>query len=445
MSFTDLGDDILLTVLSACDVCTVLSVSAVNKSLRRVTSAKQLWLSLIQADTFRDVLELPPFDHAELETHSTAELVELVKRLVDGPSSLPGEPHHTITFAAPAGLDTEVEDFLLLPGARYAVLRTRDQFILYDVRAGMCIWECPAELSLAWSIDFVPGKAIACVIMGPVDPYGGRDIYVYEVDLSSGESREVFRLGFTTRFGWLLSIVDDFFLYALPQSIDETRLVLVNWRVKTYLVLKYDTPRPIASLRASPHGICFIAAYTERTPPHQLILTVTDLESFSEHWAPLTGIRLEGEISPANIPSATYTRLQYEGRPLGGPTTSLIFASALHRGAYRIFVSADVLQVPQQPQQKRERSLVARVVNIISVARRAPTPEITRHLRVHSYYKLTPPAVPGDVWGLRLVYAKASDAPDHRGAYSLPLRKVVMARKAGNSFVVSYYDLNPQS
>ncbi|KAJ6452387.1 hypothetical protein C8R47DRAFT_287983 [Mycena vitilis] len=440
MSFADLCDDILLTVLSACDVCTVLSVSAVNKSLRRITSAKQLWLSLVRAESFHDVLELPPCCRAKLETHSesTTKMVDLIKRLVDGPSSIPGEPHYSIPhyeieFESPTGLDTDVEDFSLLPGARYAVLRTRDQFILHDVRAGICIWECPAELSMAWSIDLVPGKAR---VIKELDLDGGGDICVYEVDLSSGVSREVSKLGFPTRFGWLRSIVGDFFLYVLPQSIDETRLVLVNWRVRSYVVLKYETRQPRASLHVSPHGICFIAAYTERTPPHQLILTVTDLESFSDHWAPLTGMHLNTEISPEDVPFAAYARLEYGGHPLGGANVCSIFPSALQHGAHRISISATALPV----KQLRKWSLIARVVNIASLARRVPTPEIKRHSRVHSYFKLTPPAAPGGSWALRLVCAKVADAAGKRGPYLLHSKRVDLARKAGNSFVVSYYD-----
>ncbi|KAJ7676890.1 hypothetical protein DFH06DRAFT_1466255 [Mycena polygramma] len=440
MSFAALGEDILLTILSSCDVCTVLSVSAVNKVLRRITCAKQLWLSLIQAPTFRDVLELPPLDRAELETHSTIELVGLVKRIVDGPSCPPGELLPRITFHAGEGLDIQVEVPCLLPGARYAVLRTRDEFRLYDVRAGLCIWQHPGDTFLAWSVDFVPGKSIARVMLGPLDQFGGRDISVHEVDLRGGHSREVFSLGFTTRLGPLFTIVGDFFMYQLPPVVGEFKLVLVNWSAKTYVVVKYDTHQHSGSLHVSPHATLLpgsiVVAYAEITPPHQLILTVTDLNSFSGRWKPLTGISLKDQISPQDVPFAAYSRLEYDGRPLGGHSDFLTVASALDHGAYRICISATTLPI----QQPRKQSLVARVGHIISVAgRRSQTPRTARQLVIHSYYKLAAPAAPGESWRLRLV---TSDVADTLGRLTprLLLRRAHMTGKADNSFVVSYYD-----
>ncbi|KAJ7364242.1 hypothetical protein DFH08DRAFT_949852 [Mycena albidolilacea] len=44
MPFEVLDEDIMLKVISLCDVYTTLSVSTVNKTLRRVAFVKQLWL-----------------------------------------------------------------------------------------------------------------------------------------------------------------------------------------------------------------------------------------------------------------------------------------------------------------------------------------------------------------------------------------------------------------
>ncbi|KAJ6578267.1 hypothetical protein B0H19DRAFT_1253525 [Mycena capillaripes] len=84
MPFESLGDDILLHLLSLCDVYTVLSIWAINKSLRSVSLTKQLWLSLMRDLRFRGLLDLPSAE--ELENYSTVKLVGIIKRIVFGPN-----------------------------------------------------------------------------------------------------------------------------------------------------------------------------------------------------------------------------------------------------------------------------------------------------------------------------------------------------------------------
>ncbi|KAJ6506611.1 hypothetical protein C8R45DRAFT_970114 [Mycena sanguinolenta] len=126
MPFAALGDDILLNILALCDVYTVLAVSAIDTHLRDLTQAKQLWLSLLQESTFRDVLELRPPNSLELQHRSTRELVDLVKRAVIGPPPWwPGGPSATRTPSYTIAFDTGLEiiyDYRLLPGARCMVL-----------------------------------------------------------------------------------------------------------------------------------------------------------------------------------------------------------------------------------------------------------------------------------------------------------------------------------
>ncbi|KAJ7488172.1 hypothetical protein FB451DRAFT_1226604 [Mycena latifolia] len=84
-----LGEDIVLRILSSSDIFTTLSVSRINRHLYHITSAKQLWLLHVQDLIDRSVIELPP--SVVLVSLSTADLVDLVRRLVVGPATWAAE------------------------------------------------------------------------------------------------------------------------------------------------------------------------------------------------------------------------------------------------------------------------------------------------------------------------------------------------------------------
>ncbi|KAJ6555712.1 hypothetical protein B0H10DRAFT_1208472 [Mycena sp. CBHHK59/15] len=245
MPLQALGDDVLLKILSTCDVYTALSVSAVNKSLRCVALAKQLWLSLAQDLAFRALLDIPPAE--ELQTCSTEDLIAEVKRVVAGPASWSpassSRPalHRQLKFNMCANADDLIH-FRLLPGGRYTVLRTRKDLRICEVRTGRNIWTHVADYPFTtWSIDLVAGGDTARLLLLPIDHSGSPDISVQEVDLTSGQSREVFSFELKTRLErWMSSILGDFFVFALqPSNPVQMIFLLVNWRAQTYVVLNY--------------------------------------------------------------------------------------------------------------------------------------------------------------------------------------------------------------
>ncbi|KAJ7182270.1 hypothetical protein C8R43DRAFT_1144026 [Mycena crocata] len=86
LTITQLGEDVLVQVLSLCDIASVLQISEVNRSLHNVTTVKQLWLRQIRNLQALSLIELPP--GVSLQNHTTAELIELVKSILAGPSTL---------------------------------------------------------------------------------------------------------------------------------------------------------------------------------------------------------------------------------------------------------------------------------------------------------------------------------------------------------------------
>ncbi|KAJ7458815.1 hypothetical protein B0H11DRAFT_2061098 [Mycena galericulata] len=434
MPFAALGDDILLNILSLCDVYRVLTVSAViNKHLRGLTQVKQLWLSLLQDSTFREVLELRPPGHGELESLSTAELVELVKRAAIGPPSCwPTGPLSTQSTSYNITFDTDLgsrvnRGFHLLSGARYMLLTSKQRKALsqrvlsmYEVWNGRCVWTLATSVYTRWAIDLVPGGAIARMLIAElegVDQIGHRfHLRVEDVDLTMGVFHEVFSLG-NVRLNSVSAIVGDFFLYPLLPSYGEVNMVLVNWRTLTYVVLNYGTESNSAAILI-PGNI--VATHPDSAPPHQQLLTVTELDAFSPYWKPLPEINLLDKLSPGTIPISAQARLEYNTRPLGDRYTPVALSttpSALYQGAHTIVVYAGELPDPPQVEPESHR------------------PGEASHTAVVSYL-FRPPPSPEQACGLRLVSSQCA-THDLDTARLIPPRAVVT--QSGSSCTVSYY------
>ncbi|KAF8145968.1 hypothetical protein K438DRAFT_1870786 [Mycena galopus ATCC 62051] len=435
MSFAGLEEDILVNILVLCDIYRVLTVSAINKPLRRLTQVKQLWLSLIQDSAFRQVLELHPANLAELESSSTEELVNLVRRAVTGPSLWwPVSP--TPSLSRKITFDTHVQthqDAHLLPGARYMLLGSEilaDMYI-YEVWSGRRVGKYAAKSLTHWAIDLVPGGDIARLLLAQPAEYvgGGCYVHVEEIDLVTGLSREVFNLSFTTRLKSLSGIVGDFFLYRLPWAYStEVKMVLVNWRASTYVVLNYGTERNSDVILVRGY---IIATHLESTPPHQQLLTVTSLDAFSPLWKPLSGISLSEQLSPPTIPITAQERLEHNGRPLGHvaiPARLSVVASALYDGAYNIVVFGGGFTPPPKP-----TTFASQMGNLISGRRQQPlTPEVVGSVLSYSFR----PSYAQRNCQLRFVSAKRA-SPGFNPAGMFPQRAVVAQR--GSPFNVSYY------
>ncbi|KAJ7247389.1 hypothetical protein B0H12DRAFT_1235243 [Mycena haematopus] len=437
MLFTALGDDILLNILALGDVYTVLAVSELSKHLQALTRAKQLWLSLIQDSTLRNILELRPSTRDELEGLSTEELVGLVKRAVIGPP--PEWPGPSSTRTPAYVFDTYLDlhkDSRLLPGARYMALSSKrpkalSQRILsiYEVWSGRRVWNFATTDLTHSAVDLVPGGAIARVLLTiPVNPVGGGGyLRVEEVDLITGVSHEVFALGFVTRFKSLSGIVGDFFLYPLPWEWDEDiKMVLVNWRASTYVVLSYGTETNSAVILIPGY---VVATHPNSAPPHQQ-LTVTALDAFSPYWKPLTGISLLDQLSLGTIPITVQERLEYNGRPLGSTSRRASLSStpsAVYQGAHTIVVYGG--ELPEPPPvltlAAQMRTLLTGKGRPVKLARAALLS-----------YSFRPPPSPGHGGGLRLVSAQRP-APGFDVARLIPPRAVMSY--SGRFFTVSYY------
>ncbi|KAJ6461748.1 hypothetical protein C8R45DRAFT_941141 [Mycena sanguinolenta] len=316
MSFEALGEDVLLKILSFCDISTVLEVSTINKPLSRIAFSKQLWLSLVLDTQFRDALDLPPPDRRNLEGRSTEELIELA---------------------------------CLLPGARYIFLHcaTQQRLCIYDVWSARRVWERHVPAHTMWKIDSVLSGATARVFLAQSAhlPNPHTKVHVEEVDLTAGTSQELFNCSFASTVvrGIPWAILGDFLLCMISSHSDfhDPRAVLFD------LIPGY-----------------ILSTYKESEPPHQHFLAVRAPEAFEAHWQRLTeehlATRLAGSAPAPAIAIGTITMqasLEYNGRPVE-PDSVTATLDALRAGAYNISVYG--LPVSQTEPEPRPVTLMER-------------------------------------------------------------------------------------
>ncbi|KAJ6525154.1 hypothetical protein B0H19DRAFT_1084999 [Mycena capillaripes] len=444
MTFESLGEDVILQTLSLCDVYAVLSVSMVNKFLRRIALVKQLWLSLVHDLGARGVLDLPP---GELN-HSTSELVSLVKRK-PVPWSILGCPWSQTSLASTtAGHRFTFETGMvaghigihrLLPGAKYIVFQISDEeFHIYEVWSGRKVFTHAVRAHSDIQIDLAPDGSIARVFFAYVAD--GVNIAVHEVKVATGQLREVFNFQVVAGLGRLMSIVDNFLLYS-PNPLDTQTLVLVNWRISIFRDFRFHCkkssffpypnfltlPRqfPITLL---PGYIAF--TYPDSEFPHQLNLLVTDLASFAPYWKPLDGILLDDQLYVQDMPLVAHARLECNGHPVVDSPHYLglgAMPSALHQGAYDISVHVGECDV-RPPLGSQMRDVVPR--------KRRPVALAPAFGPVAISYRLTPPMAPGKPRGWRLISAARTESAIR--LLEQPPRGTVVAREE-STFIVSYY------
>ncbi|KAJ7817560.1 hypothetical protein B0H13DRAFT_2379595 [Mycena leptocephala] len=406
--FEALGEDLILIVLSLCDAYTVLSVSATNKPLRQIALAKQLWLSLVHALIFQGVLDLAPHDHEQLDGRSTAELIELVKR---GVLRVPPEPSSRATLQHQlhddAGATGRVIDWLLLPGARYAVVQKWEEVRIYDVWSGRSVWKQAISLYTTWAIDLLPGGAIAHFLLREFAASPYYNTSVQEIDLATGLSRQLLS-GYHVHYesGMQSKIVGDYILLTLPPTTPGQPVALINWRTATYVVLNYGLRAYLPEQSVLIPGYILVT-YRDNTPPHELLLTVTEISSLSTHWKPLQEFSLSNPLPSTDIRTLVHIKLEYNGRPLGDTDVYLsALPSALHRDGHDIVVFVEQTEGPRPsriPLSSPMRHVAASTATTLPLA-----PADHRGL---ISYRLISSDPPGGLCGWRLVSAVPVTCP----------------------------------
>ncbi|RDB30925.1 hypothetical protein Hypma_004927 [Hypsizygus marmoreus] len=150
-----LVDDILLKILTHCDICSALRASQVSWHLYGLVFSREIWLALISDLLRRSFIDLPP--HKDLKTLTTQSLIDLVKHIVLGPrtwkttTTSPSEPspmHQIILKPSPGSQITWENKPQLLSGSEFLLFQKDATLECWSTMSLQKIWEYAAKYDL---------------------------------------------------------------------------------------------------------------------------------------------------------------------------------------------------------------------------------------------------------------------------------------------------------
>ncbi|KAJ7702787.1 hypothetical protein B0H17DRAFT_1042999 [Mycena rosella] len=263
MPLQNLNPDVLLVIFALVDVATILSLSRVNKAFNAISSAKQLWLSVVRDLSSRWLIDLP--GNQILDTCSTAELIAQVKRGVLGPQTWSPTCSASPTLMQQINIPVEgLQGSRVGEGFRGAqFLPDGRHFLLYPDSGlyvgGVECWEVhsmrrlwgmrfpSAEPILTAAFDFRGGGLKAVVIIVFI-----RHTIVLETDMQTGQSHQYVRLPLVAHAAPRIQIWGDFLAWNESAAGRRYRpqLFLLNWRNAE--IIFFDVPDMEANLALFP-------------------------------------------------------------------------------------------------------------------------------------------------------------------------------------------------
>ncbi|KAJ7478193.1 hypothetical protein FB451DRAFT_182404 [Mycena latifolia] len=242
MSLESLDFDVLSQILALLDVFTIVSVSQVNKTFHVAASAKQLWLSVVRDLSSRRLIDPPAAEI--LETFSTAELIEEVKRGAVGPRTWSSSSAVLPTLSREIDISWEP----LQEGSVVIFLQDGRHIMFYTVSGGVECWEVHSGRRVwAWAspgyiVDYVTfdvcqggSKAVVSLVEKRL---AHNTIIILEADLRTGESHDLLHFPIDTRYPPRGQVWGDFFACGIGTDwyISPSPLLLINWRTAEFVL-----------------------------------------------------------------------------------------------------------------------------------------------------------------------------------------------------------------
>ncbi|KAK7055992.1 hypothetical protein R3P38DRAFT_1373754 [Favolaschia claudopus] len=364
----DVGEDLLIKILSFCDVYTVLLVSRVDKFLHQISLTKQLWVHLLRDLGSRGLIRRP--SEAEIDEYSTRDIMHEIKRIVCGPetwapeSIQPPTIHRQVVFHPGIDMDEIFGMPLLIPGGTHAILQTSGFIGLYEVQNGKCIWQCiwqKASERGSIGVDLIERGQKVRVAMVPGKFSPNAKIMICEIDLHKGESLEVFSVSmpmgnFSGDLWWCKDLRGEYMIihiYSLGMPGGHI-FVLVNWRQHQQIILTYGERSTITDLkpRLLPNHLlvtCEVSIQGKRQ--HSIVATAySELDAY---WHPLnidpktmpfsgtdfSSYPINPPVEGKHVPISAMAPLEFEGVPLRQQhacQSQYIHESPIRQGVYKI-------------------------------------------------------------------------------------------------------------
>ncbi|KAF8193900.1 hypothetical protein K438DRAFT_1934690 [Mycena galopus ATCC 62051] len=304
--FLDLDEDIVLTVLSICDVSTVLSASRqINKLIRVLALSKPVWVALVADLITRCIMDAS--SDPNFATYSAPQLRDTVKRLVRGPAWRNGEfgpaVHQRVSVESSDIVSNKrgsswPSHVKLLPGGRFFTLEHDDGRIeCWSLTKGVCVWKYSQKRRTGYVVDVLDGGNTARFLL----PGSSQELFYYpysifssfsivQVELTTGVSFEIFRMPRKDEIRWW-SDADALLngdLVALTVHIHGNWVVLlINWKEETYI--NFHQTMTVPGIALVPGHIVLATATPD--PPFRPVLLICTHKSLAPHWQPLADWR----------------------------------------------------------------------------------------------------------------------------------------------------------
>ncbi|KAJ7288696.1 hypothetical protein C8J57DRAFT_1707072 [Mycena rebaudengoi] len=338
--FEDLSEDLICCTLLLCDIYTVLSISQVNKNFQRIARSKQIWIRLIEDLAARRLIDLP--DRA-LPEHSTAELMEEVKRIVLGPKtwSRPSQAAPIISRelripSLPLDNRETLQSFQLLPGGTHLIVEHINRLDLWHVATSAVIWSLDNWMETSrfrYSIELLDHQRSA-VFQYFDTPHCMRLIHI---DLDTGYSAELFRVDCPqeAQFAAMPTISGDFFRCGLwGIGTGANYLMVGNWRTGETVIFTYASQTWVRLRTILGAGHIFLFA-RHRHQPNSLWIFAFSLEDFFCRWHPKPTTSIDDAISIDDVPSTIAQEVPFTD-PYG--THMALYTSPLRHDTYKLML-----------------------------------------------------------------------------------------------------------
>ncbi|KAJ6629778.1 hypothetical protein B0H10DRAFT_1939418 [Mycena sp. CBHHK59/15] len=240
--------DILSHIFALTDVYTILSLSRVNKLFRSAAFTKQLWLSVVRDLASRWLIDSPGDEI--LETLSTHELINEVKRGVVGARTWSPTSSAPPSVARKITLPQEIpSSHVLLPAGTHIVAYDTHGGAFsrgvecWEMKTGRRVWGWAAPNYLVHQATFDIRRGGSEAVVSVVNAmHEHNHIIIFQVDLETGDSRDVCHLPIDAAFPPRIRICGDFFTCEalVRQTAWPSIVALVNWRTGKFIGFGID-------------------------------------------------------------------------------------------------------------------------------------------------------------------------------------------------------------
>ncbi|KAJ6476844.1 hypothetical protein C8R45DRAFT_1102144 [Mycena sanguinolenta] len=294
---SDLPADIIFSIFACCDIASVVSVAQTCRCLHALAFERSVWLDLLGDLRRRCILDRNCTP--SLETLSTAEMIEVVKRLMTGPQSWsPRELHcdsvaevsRKITLHPTATHSLRWSDVILLPSGRYLFLLHMNKLECWSIANNCVVWTYTSSMEKIGVQEFAAQENDADVtIMLSLETYlnsnpGPKCIEMVKLDFRTMTHTSLLIAlvpGHTNTFSGLL-ICGALAMASLNMDTGESLYMILNWKQKSYCILQ-GTDWDASS---GPHAVLL--------PGHILIserdwLSLISSDTLGNYWAQIIG------------------------------------------------------------------------------------------------------------------------------------------------------------